>query len=97
MDRQSGRLIYRSGITPETPGGEAWVSLQLPILPSLDDDDSKLDLSDIREGPLLPICAPQDEAVQLVSKVIQLATPSPSDSLDETIERLSAPDGMLSL
>nr|VZI16347.1 unnamed protein product [Spirometra erinaceieuropaei] len=32
VDRVSGRLLFRSGISPLTPGGEAWIFLQLPIL-----------------------------------------------------------------
>ncbi|VDN08676.1 unnamed protein product [Dibothriocephalus latus] len=32
VDRVSSRLLFRSGISALTPGGEAWLPLQLPIL-----------------------------------------------------------------
>ncbi|KAL5967500.1 Tectonin beta-propeller repeat-containing protein [Taenia solium] len=91
LDSRSNRLIYRSGITPETPGGEVWLALDLPILPSLD-DDHKLGSSLNQEGPLSPLCTPQDEAIQFVSRVLQLTSPDSSDSTDDGLERLSVPE-----
>ncbi|VDL98459.1 unnamed protein product, partial [Schistocephalus solidus] len=37
VDRASSRLLFRSGISHSTPGGEAWIPLQLPILWTLED------------------------------------------------------------
>ncbi|KAL5107982.1 hypothetical protein TcWFU_007417 [Taenia crassiceps] len=91
LDSCSNRLIYRSGITPETPGGEVWLSLDLPILPSLD-DDHKLGSPLNQEGLLSSLCAPQNEAIQFVSRVLQLTSPDSSYSTDDSIERLNVPE-----
>ncbi|CDS39458.1 Beta propeller repeat TECPR [Echinococcus multilocularis] len=91
LDACSNRLIYRSGITPETPGGEVWLALDLPILPNLD-DDHKLRSPLNQEGPLALLCTPQNEAIQFVSRVLQLTSPDSSDSTDDSLERLSVPE-----
>ncbi|VDM30369.1 unnamed protein product [Hydatigera taeniaeformis] len=92
LDACWNRLIYRSGISPEAPGGEMWLALDLPILPNLD-DDHKLGSCLTQEGPLAPLCVPQSESIQLVSKVLQLTSPEASDSADDGLERLSVPEG----
>uniref|UniRef100_A0A5K3FAZ8 Peroxin/Ferlin domain-containing protein n=2 Tax=Mesocestoides corti TaxID=53468 RepID=A0A5K3FAZ8_MESCO len=83
LDRLSNRLIYRSGITPATPGGEAWISLDLPILPGL---------NCVSEGPRSSFCPSQDEALQLVARLVQLTNPSSDDSFDENFEHCSIPE-----
>lgn len=93
MDLHTNRLIYRSGITPETPGGQSWFALDLPILPTFD-DELKVDTSGDQEGPLLPLCPPQEEVIQLIGRVLQLTNLSFDHTTDENIERLSVPEGM---
>lgn len=93
LDLHSNRLIYRSGITPETPGGESWLALDLPILPTFD-EELKAGTSRDEEGPLLPVCFPQDEVIQLIARVLQLTNPSFDHRMDENLEFLSVPEGM---
>lgn len=69
-----------------------WLALDLPILPSLD-DDHKLGSSLNQEGLLSPLCTPQNEAIQFVGRVLQLTSPDSSDSTDDDLERLSVPEG----
>ncbi|KAM7542892.1 hypothetical protein Aperf_G00000002443 [Anoplocephala perfoliata] len=91
LDLHTNRLIYRSGITPETPGGESWLALDLPILPTFD-DEFKAGTSRDQEGPLLSVCPPQDEVIQLIARVLQLTNPSFDQTMDENLEYLSAPE-----
>uniref|UniRef100_A0A0R3TFP3 C2 PI3K-type domain-containing protein n=1 Tax=Rodentolepis nana TaxID=102285 RepID=A0A0R3TFP3_RODNA len=91
LDLHTNRLIYRSGITPETPGGQSWFALDLLILPTFD-DELKVGTSGDQEGPLLPLCPSQEEVIQLIGRVLQLTNLSIDHTDNDNLERLSIPE-----
>lgn len=91
MDLHTNRLIYRSGITPENPGGQAWLALDLPILPTFK-DDFKMGGLEGQDGPLLPLCPPQEEVIQFIGRILQLTDQSFDHTTDENLECLSVPE-----